>query len=87
METNQTYNFKIMNTTLSDWSKVIELFNKTTELQGKNGYRVWGNMDESVIENDIKNGLHRKIIQNDDIVCIFSIQNKDALMASILALK
>jgi ribosomal protein S18 acetylase RimI-like enzyme len=72
--------FRVVNSTEEDRDKVIALYEKAMSQHENNGYQVWKNIDESVIVNDIRNGLQYKIVQNDNIVCIFSIQNRDALM-------
>ena len=68
---------QISNTTVSDLPMVIWFFNEAMKLQGKNGYKVWENIDNSGLEKDIENHLQYKIVRNDEIVCIFSIQYND----------
>ncbi|MDM1293191.1 GNAT family N-acetyltransferase [Sphingobacterium sp. N143] len=74
MEVND---FHISNTTHNDWNKVIELFRKAMQLQGKNGYKVWEKIDEKGVQKDINNGLQYKIVQHGDLLCVFSIQLSD----------
>jgi ribosomal protein S18 acetylase RimI-like enzyme len=68
---------KIINTIPSDWDKIMELFQKVMELQGKNGYKVWAEIDEAGLKKDIENGLQYKVIRNGDFLCIFSVQFRD----------
>jgi ribosomal protein S18 acetylase RimI-like enzyme len=69
--------FEILNTTKEDLDKIRWLFEQAMDLQGKNGYIVWSGIDETALEKDIENGLQYKIVQGDDILCIFSIQRND----------
>ena len=72
-----TDNFKIVNTVKDDLDKVVWLFEQAMELQGKNGYKVWTGIDKITLEKDIENGLQYKIVMDNDILCIFSIQHND----------
>lgn len=74
MPTNE---FKIVNTTPADWDMVMVLFQKAMALQGKNGYKVWTDIDEAGLKKDIKNKLQYKILQDENVLCVFSIQFSD----------
>lgn len=69
--------YQIINTTPSDWNTIMELFQKAMELQGKNGYKVWAEIDEAGLKRDIEKGLQYKIIRNGNLLCIFSVQFSD----------
>lgn len=71
---------KIVNTTANDVEHVVSLFQKAIELQGKNGYQVWKEIDKVGLEKDIENNLQFKIVENDNILCVFSIQFSDPLI-------
>lgn len=73
----KTDNVKIVNTTKGDLDKILWLFDQAMELQGKNGYKVWSGIDKIALEKDIENGLQYKVVRDDDILCIFSIQHND----------
>ena len=77
MEMTKTDNFKIVNTTKEDLDKILWLFEQAMDLQGKNGYKVWSGIDKIALEKDIENGLHYKIVRDNDILCIFSVQHND----------
>jgi ribosomal protein S18 acetylase RimI-like enzyme len=47
------------------------------ELQGQMGYKVWDNIDTTALEKDIENKLQFKIVRDNNILCIFSIQYSD----------
>lgn len=71
---------RISNTTTNDWEEVTKLFKYALSLQGKDGYRVWDSIDEAALLSDIKNKYQYKIVQNDEIICIFSIQYQDPVI-------
>ena len=75
-----TGNFKIVNTTREDLDKILWLFEQAMDLQGKNGYKVWSGIDKTALEKDIENGLQYKVVRDNDILCIFSIQHSDPLI-------
>jgi dihydrofolate reductase/ribosomal protein S18 acetylase RimI-like enzyme len=72
-----TDNYKILNTTKEDLDEVLWLFKQAMTLRGKNGYKVWSDIDKIALEKDIANGLQYKIVSGNDILCIFSIQHND----------
>ena len=80
MEMTTTDNFKIANTTKGDLDKILWLFEQAMDLQGKNGYKVWSGIDKIALEKDIENGLQYKIVRDNDILCIFSVQHNDPLI-------
>jgi len=49
-------------------------------LQGKNGYRVWNDIDKIALEKEIENRLQYKVANSTEIMCIFSIQFNDPLI-------
>ncbi len=77
MQTDKTYDIEIIRTTKEDLADIFWLFKQAMELQGKNGYRVWDNIDKIGLEKDIENRLQYKILKGNDILCIFSIQHND----------
>lgn len=80
MDIEATESFRISNTTLDDWTKVMELFEKAKSFQKNNQVNVWGQMDEIRLKKDIENRLQYKIIQNFEILCIFTVQFTDSLI-------
>lgn len=77
MEMTKTNDFRIVNTTKEDLDAIMWLFEQAMDLQGKNGYKVWNGIDKMALEKDIENELQYKIVSNNDILCIFSIQHND----------
>lgn len=72
-----TKSIHIINTSKEDLDDVLWLFAQAMELQGRNGYKVWEDVDKAGLEKDIESGLQYKIVQGNNILCIFSIQYHD----------
>ena len=77
MQADKADEIKIVNTTKDDRDIIFYLFERAIELQGKNGYKVWDNINKAGLEKDIEKRLQYKILRGDDILCIFSIQHND----------
>lgn len=77
MKEDNTEEIKIINTTKGDLAIILELFKQAIELQSKNGYKVWHEVDGAGLQKDIDNGLQYKIVKDNQIKCIFSIQYSD----------
>lgn len=77
-----TNDIKIIHTTFEDCDMIMAFFQKAMELQGKNGYKVWTEIDEVGLKKDIKNQLQYKILRNDEVLCIFSLQFSDPLTSN-----
>jgi len=77
MKTHQASDIKIVHTTNGDLNTVLDLFESTMKLQGKNGYKVWERIDEEGLKKDIEKGFQYKIVSEQDVLCIFSIQYND----------
>ena len=67
----------IANTTKQDWETVLQLFEYAIKLQGQNNYKVWDSIDLKGLESDIQHNLQYKMIVDDTIICIFSVQFSD----------
>lgn len=72
-----TNNIKITNTSLEDWDIIMGLFRKAIELQGKNSYKVWAEIDEVELKKDIENRRQYKILKDNNVLCVFSVQFND----------
>ena len=77
MTLKQTNNIEITTTTKDDLKHVRWLFEQAMKLQGKNGYKVWEQIDEIALAKDIEKKLQYKIVNGLEILCIFSIQLND----------
>lgn len=77
MNANNNDNIKIINTTKDDLATILWLFEGAMNLQGRNGYKVWSNIDKVGLEKDIINNRQYKNVSGNNILCIFSIQHND----------
>lgn len=68
---------QIINTSSADLDTVLWLFEQAMALQGKNGYRVWNDIDLKALQQDIDKGLQYKMVKGDEVLCIFSVQHRD----------
>lgn len=75
MELKQKYT--IDNTTFQDWDLILELFDKAIKNKRKDRYKVWNQIDESGIKNDIAKKLQYKVKIKEQVSGIFSIQFND----------
>ncbi|NOT93897.1 GNAT family N-acetyltransferase [Ferruginibacter sp.] len=80
MLTDRIEDIKVTNTIIEDFDTVIWLFEQAMQLQGKNGYKVWDTVDKAALIKDIEKNLHYKIVKDNNILCIFSIQHNDRLI-------
>ena len=76
----QQEEIKIINITVDDLVIVLWLFEQAMEFQGKNGYKVWEKIDQLFLQREIDEGLQFKIVKNENILCIFSVQYNDPLI-------
>lgn len=72
--------YKIVPTTIGDIEKVFWLFDETMKVHEKDGYKVWVEFDKTQLTNDIQNQLQFKVVENEKIVAIFSVQYNDELL-------
>ena len=77
MSLTSNEDIKVLNTTRDDLDIILWLFQQAISLQGKNGYKVWEGIDKTALLKDIDNGLQYKIVKDDHVLCIFSIQYND----------
>jgi ribosomal protein S18 acetylase RimI-like enzyme len=70
----------ITNTTMADWSAIMELFEAAIRDQASRGRKVWASIDAAALKRDIANGLQYKMIVDGTIVCLFSALYADPLI-------
>lgn len=73
----ETIKYTVQNTNIEDLPEVMELFEQTINFQGKNGYKVWDEIDKLALIKDIESGHQYKIVLDTNILSIFSIQFSD----------
>lgn len=70
----------IENSILSDIDFILGLFKQAIEYQKAKGYNLWIEFDRTLIETKIRENRHFKIIDNNAIVCIFSVLYTDPVI-------
>lgn len=72
----QENSFMVEMTNLSDLPVVLWMFEQAMAVN-KPGYKVWPTIDTAALQKDIENGLQYKLIQTNQIRCVFSVQFSD----------
>lgn len=70
----------ILNTSKEDLPFIYSLYEEAIAYIKKNNYVGWTTYDKDFIKNDIENNLQFKIVQDDHILCLFSICFSDKLI-------
>jgi ribosomal protein S18 acetylase RimI-like enzyme len=73
-------NHNILNTSAEDLNFVYALFDEAIRYIKNNNYVGWTTYDKDFIKMDIENNLQFKIVQDDHILCVFSICFTDRLI-------
>jgi len=71
---------KILNTTINDLDFIYYLFEEAIKYQKNNNYNTWNGFDKDVLINDINTLQQYKIIENNEILCIFSVIYNDKVI-------
>jgi ribosomal protein S18 acetylase RimI-like enzyme len=71
---------QITRSELSDIHSIFRLFCDAIEYQRQHGFELWPLFDRKMIETEIEEGRHWKIIINDEIACVFSVLYSDPLI-------
>ena len=64
---------RIVNSELNDIQAIFKLYEDCTAYQKTKFQKHWPIFDFSLIETEIKEGRHWKIIENNIITCIFQL--------------
>jgi predicted GNAT family N-acyltransferase len=72
--------YSFVNATSDDLNVICRLFEEAILFQKKNNYIGWNSYDKDYIKADIQNRLLFKIINEGEIICIFSICYTDLLI-------
>ena len=72
--------YKIANTTSKDLPNIYSLFEQAIAFQKSNNYPVWNGYDKEVLQKDIKAKLQYKIIEENEISCIFTTYYTDPII-------
>lgn len=71
---------QVVNSTRNDIDFIFTLFDKAIDYQKKNGYELWPQFSKQLIETEITEKRHWKILDDDTIVCVFSIVYSDPII-------
>ena len=71
---------EFVNSTLADIEFIFQLYDSAIEYQTKNGYELWPQFERQLIEADIKEKRHWKIVEGEVIVCILSVMYNDPII-------
>lgn len=63
----------ILNTTVEDLDFIYHLFDEAILYQKNKGFPVWNGYDKNVLKADATNKLQYKIVEDDTILCVFSV--------------
>lgn len=77
---NSTATYRVDHATQDDLPFICELFEQAIAFQKSHNYIGWNNYDTSFLRKDIDEKLLFKIVQGEDIICIFSICFNDPLI-------
>ncbi|HEU0136880.1 MAG TPA: GNAT family N-acetyltransferase, partial [Flavobacterium sp.] len=72
--------YTIVNTTYDDLPKIYWMFDGAIAYQKKNNYPGWNSYDKEFLKKEIDKMLQLKIVQNENILCVFSICFSDPLI-------
>ncbi len=68
---------QIINSFLEDIPSLYELYDSAIAYQKERSLRHWGKFERSLLEQEIKEGRQWKIMEGNDIACIFMIAYDD----------
>jgi|ERR1700756_5182772 len=63
-----------------DLEIILGIYRDAVKYQKEKGYNLWPEFEKSLIEKEIQEQRHYKIIQNDKIACVFSILYNDPII-------
>ena len=70
----------ILNSSLKDVTNIFRLYNLATAYQKSKSNNHWQPFDPQLIETEIKERRHWKIVKEEIVVCIFSTSTDDSLI-------
>jgi predicted GNAT family N-acyltransferase len=70
----------IINSSPSDVDFIFTLFDKAIDYQRSNGYNLWPQFQRALIETEIQEKCHWKIVQNENVLAVFSVLYSDPVI-------
>jgi len=74
-------NYSVINTTTEDLPLIYWMFEEAIAYQKKNHYPGWNSYDKEFLQHEIDKMLQLKIVENGNILCVFSICFSDPLIS------
>jgi predicted GNAT family N-acyltransferase len=71
---------EIINSSITDLENIFSLFDSAIEYQKKKGFDLWPQFSKELIETEIKENRHWKIMEGGVIACIFSVIYDDPVI-------
>src|ERR1700740_611734 len=71
---------EIINSNMEDLDSIFYLFSTAINYQKKKGYNLWPEFSRKMIEEEITEKRHWKIIEDRKIICIFSVVYSDPII-------
>lgn len=71
---------KIVNSDLNDEDTIFRLFDSAIAYQERNGYELWPQFSREMIQKEIAEKRHWKIVDGDTIACVFSVLYNDPVI-------
>jgi hypothetical protein len=70
----------ILNTSPDDIDLIFYFFDEAIKYQKRNNFELWPTFERALIEKEILENRHWKIVEDGVVVCIFSIQYDDPII-------
>lgn len=71
---------QITNTVKADLEFIFHLFDSAIAYQKAHGYNLWPAFSRGLIESEIADQRHWKIVENGEILCVFSVMYNDPVI-------
>lgn len=72
--------YTIIQSEPGDMDVIFSLFDAAIAYQKKKGYDLWPQFSREMIEHEIKEGRHWKIMDGQDVACVFSVLYNDPVI-------
>jgi GNAT superfamily N-acetyltransferase len=71
---------EIINSSIIDMETIFHFFDRAIEYQKKNNYQLWPQFSPTLIETEIKEKRHWKIVDDEKIAAVFSVMYNDPII-------
>ena len=75
---------KISRSDISDIDGIFRIFSEAIEYQRQRGFELWPIFEKKLIEAEINEGRHWKIVIGNEMACVFSVLYSDPLIWKVL---